>query len=156
MDDLDLFSNKDLAQNRKGREHGRKCGRTIHNPMRQMINFEPVGEVANARPAGIRFAVCMRYNNYPMSSIDEFLSKQTDQLRAFQRLTTAENHSLERDSELVSTKACHVGSKDVFTRLERELPTYGRKLVDVTFDSTRLRVKEIGDHPAATVRKLVL
>lgn len=71
MDDLDLFSNEDLSENRKGREDRGECRAAVDHPVRKMVYFDAVGKIADPRAAGIGVG-----DDYDfMAAVDEFLDQ---------------------------------------------------------------------------------
>lgn len=69
VDDLYLFTDKDLSENREGREHRGEGGATVDDPVREMVDFDAVGKVADPRPAGIGVGD----DYYFVAAVDEFL-----------------------------------------------------------------------------------
>lgn len=87
---LDLFSENDIAEYREEREDGGKCGFTVNDQKRDVIDFETIGQVAYSCTTLVG-----------MSDDDDFVTA-VDQ--------------------------------------------FSRQLVNVTFDSSWLREKEVADH----------
>ena len=73
MYNLDLLPDEDLSQDRKRREDSRECRLAVYDPVRDMIDLEPVCEVANACATWIWRTVCMCNYHDSVTSIDQFL-----------------------------------------------------------------------------------
>lgn len=71
MDDLDILPNEYLPQQGERAEYCGKCRASIHNPMWQMVDFEPVGQISDPRPRRCAISVC--YNDDIMASVDKLL-----------------------------------------------------------------------------------
>ena len=59
MDNLDLLSNYNISEHWEEGEDRRKCSCAIHDQEWNMVDFEPVREIAYSGP----FIVGMRYDN---------------------------------------------------------------------------------------------
>ncbi len=69
MDDLNLLANDNVSKDGKEGEDGRKGRFPVDHKEWNMVDFEAIGEVTNAGPAG----VCMGDDNDLMAAIDKFL-----------------------------------------------------------------------------------
>lgn len=66
---VDLLPNDNVAEYREKRENGRKRGRAIDDEERHVVNFEAVGQVADAGSILIR----VRYDYHLVASINKSL-----------------------------------------------------------------------------------
>lgn len=69
MDDLNLFANHDIPEDRKEGEHCRHSRLAIYDEERYMVNLETIGQVSNPGPPFI----CMCNDNDFMAAVYEFL-----------------------------------------------------------------------------------
>lgn len=72
--DLDLLSDENLSQVRKGRKHCRERGRPIDHPVRQMVDFETVCQVPDTLATRVRGVVGVSDHDHAVPTVDEFLS----------------------------------------------------------------------------------
>ena len=70
VNDLNLFSDDDVAEDWEEGEDGRERGLTVDGPEWNVVDFEAIGEVADSCPS----LVCMGYDDDFVASIDEFLA----------------------------------------------------------------------------------
>ena len=74
MHDLYPLTNEDLAKDGEGREDGGEGGLAVHDPVRDVIDFDAVGEVSDSCAAGVvGAAVGVGDDYYFMAAVDEFL-----------------------------------------------------------------------------------
>lgn len=81
VNNLDLLSDEDLTQHRKGREHCREGCRAIYHPVRQVINLNTIGEIANPCTSGVRVlwrSICMCDNYHAVATVHEFSGQLVD------------------------------------------------------------------------------
>ena len=74
VDDLNLFPDEDLPQYREGRKHRWKGRRTVHYPVRKVVDFESIRQVSNSTSIRIWRSVGMRDDYDPMATINQLLS----------------------------------------------------------------------------------
>lgn len=70
MHDLDLFSNDDIAEDRKEGEDCWKRGLSIYDEKRDVIDFETVGQISDSCAA----FVGVSYDDDLMAPVDEILT----------------------------------------------------------------------------------
>ncbi len=68
MNNLDLLSDDNIAQDRKEGKHGRHCCLSVDDQERDMVDFQAIRQVVDTRAAFI--SVCYYYNL--VASIDQF------------------------------------------------------------------------------------
>ncbi|KAK5001218.1 hypothetical protein LTR28_012879, partial [Elasticomyces elasticus] len=73
VNNLDALTNENVAEDRKEREDGREGCLAIDDHERHVVDFQAVGEVANARSAGVG----MGDDDDLVATIDEFLAHQS-------------------------------------------------------------------------------
>jgi len=71
---LDLLADEDLAEDRERAEDSWEGGATIYDPVREMVDFEAVGEIADS--SARRVVVGVSYDDYAVATIDEFLEER--------------------------------------------------------------------------------
>ena len=72
--DLDAFADEDLAQDGEGGEDGGEGGLAVHDPVREVVDLDAVGEVADAGAAGvIGCAIGVGDDDDFVATVDEFL-----------------------------------------------------------------------------------
>jgi len=64
--DADVFANDDVSEYGKEGEDGRKGGFAVYDPEGDVVDFQAVGQVANASPASV--GVC--YDDYFVAAVD--------------------------------------------------------------------------------------
>jgi hypothetical protein len=69
VNDVDVFSNDDIAEDREEREDGRECRFAVDDEEGDVVDLEAVREVANSSSS----FVCMGNHNHFVTSVDEFL-----------------------------------------------------------------------------------
>ena len=74
VNNLDLFSNENVSENRKAGEDSWECSGAIDDEKWDMIDFETISEISYTGSP----LVCMRYNYDFMSSIDELGGELVD------------------------------------------------------------------------------
>ena len=67
MNDFNLFSDDDVAENWEEGEDGWHSGLAVNDKERNVINLEAIGEVSNSSPA----FVGMRDDDYLMTSVNQ-------------------------------------------------------------------------------------
>jgi hypothetical protein len=70
MNDFNLLANDDVSEDRKGGEDSWERGLAVNGPEWDVVDFEPVGQVADAGTA----LVCVRDDNDFVAPVDEFLN----------------------------------------------------------------------------------
>ena len=74
---LDLLPDEDLAEDGEAGEHCREGRAAVHDPVRDVIDFDAVGQVADASASGIggvvRRSVGMGDDDHLVAAVDEFL-----------------------------------------------------------------------------------
>lgn len=71
MDDLDLFANDNIPEDRKERENRGHSRLAVYNEERDMVDLEAIGKVSDS---GAAF-VCMGDNDHFVASVNEFLGR---------------------------------------------------------------------------------
>lgn len=69
VDDLDLFANDDIAENRKEGEDGRHGRFAVNNEERDMVNLESIGKVPDPGASFVR----MGNDNDFVAAVNKFL-----------------------------------------------------------------------------------
>ena len=74
MHDLYPLTNEDLAKDGEGREDGGEGRLAVHDPVRDVVDFDAVGEVSDSCAAGVvGAAVGVGDDYYFVAAVDEFL-----------------------------------------------------------------------------------
>lgn len=74
VNNLNLLSNDNIAEDRKERENGREGRFAVNDEEGDVVDLEAIGEVANPCPA----FVCMGDDNHFVPTVDQFLYRRQD------------------------------------------------------------------------------
>lgn len=83
VDDFNLFPNDDVAEDREEREDRRKCCLAVDDEKGDMVDLEPICEVAHTGSALVR----VRDDDHFVAAIDQFLRDHQDAHSGAESLT---------------------------------------------------------------------